>query len=211
MEGKLGIKNNMIDIIQFIFLCILLTLSILLPYSAILFIIMFILINIYLIIKSSMFVLNNDKMINDLLEEDGINIVSKSFFKYNFITRFFFGFTLKKIKKDLNEIDIKMKNYREDIEKNFNKIKEEFEEKINKNYHNTNNTNNINNRIEISNCLKVFDLKSNELNLETIKIKYKNLARQYHPDVNKNIDDTKIKEINSCKDRLVRFLKNKGF
>lgn len=211
MEGKLGIKNNMIDIIQFIFLCILLTLSILLPYSAILFIIIFILINIYLIIKSSIFVLNNDKMINDLLEEDGINIISKSFFKYNFITRFFFGFALKRIKKDINEIDNKMKNYREDIEKNFNKIKEEFEEKINKERNNTNNTNNTNDLKEISNCLKVFGLKSNELNLETIKIKYKNLARMYHPDVNKNIDDTKIKEINSCKDRLVRFLKNKGF
>ena len=186
MEGY-KIKNN-VKIIILILLTTLLTLGLLISYKVVLFAMLFIFLNIYTLVKSSIRLLDNENLIKKLLEEDGINIVSKSVYKYNFITRFLFKIILIKIKKDFENYDRK------------------FEKDFNDRY----NQRSINN--DISECLKLFELDdSNELTLETIKRKYKNLARLYHPDLNKDMDDTKIKKINSCKDKLVRFIKIRDF
>ena len=189
MEGY-KIKNN-VKIIILILLTTLLTLGLLISYKVVLFAMLFIFLNIYTLVKSSIRLLDNENLIKKLLEEDGINIVSKSVYKYNFITRFLFKIILKKIKRDLKAYDRK---FEKDFKDRFNqRIKQED---------------------DISECLKIFELdkiSSKELTLETIKRKYKNLARLYHPDLNKDMDDTKIKKINSCKDKLVRFIKIRDF
>ena len=187
MEGY-KIKNN-VKIIILILLTALLTLGLLISYKVVLFAMLFIFLNIYTLVKSSIRLLDNENLIKKLLEEDGINIVSKSVYKYNFITRFLFKIILKKIKRDLKAYDRK-------FEKDFN---DRFNQRLKQ-------------EDDISECLKIFELdKGNELTLETIKRKYKNLARLYHPDLNKDMDDTKIKKINSCKDKLVRFIKIRDF
>ncbi len=197
------IKNDTKKIKIFILIIVLLTLGFLLPYYGSLAIIMFFFFNIYTLVKQSLYVLDNEHLIRKLLEKDGVNTVSKIIYKYNFITRFFFKFILRKIQRDFSKLDQKIKEEKEKFSENFSKSREEFRQKFNQD------TNFMDS--EISECLKVFGLKINELNLEIVKSKYKNLAKLYHPDINPGNDDTQIKKINSCKDRLVRFIKNKGF
>jgi hypothetical protein len=46
-------------------------------------------------------------------------------------------------------------------------------------------------------------------NIDDIKNIYRKLVKQYHPDINKNVDDSIIKEINSQYDRAIKDLKDK--
>lgn len=190
------IKNNTKKIIQITFI-VLLTLGFLLPYYVIPTIMLFIILNIYSLIKQSLFVLENENIFLRLLEVGGLEAISKNIYKYNFIARYFFEIILWKIRKDFAKHERRFEKERERAK--YNNGQNRF--KQDKPY----------TEAEISECLKIFGLKSEGLSLERLKSKYKNLAKLYHPDINPGNDDTQIKKINSCKDKLVRFIKNKGF
>lgn len=207
MEGKLGIKNNSNDIRNFenkiiILLTVLLTLNILLPEFTILFIILFIIINIYSVVKSIIFLIPEDYLVYELFKYNGIDILGKHFYKYNFFTRYFFKKALNMCRVTILQNNEKIKDDTESLYK----IIQEFSKNSRSNGYHYRDINYINN------CLRIFGLNSNELNLKNVNEKYRNLAKQYHSDIIGNIDDIdKMKEINSCKERLVRFIKNKGF